>query len=84
MSAYSSPRSISARSPPPNNYPSGFALPNYAAVRLLLEKEEWLRKGRDVRGYRARTTVLKNKLGPAGKQGAIAITFDGVVHGNGT
>jgi recombination protein RecA len=67
-----------------NNYPGGFALPNYAAVRLLLEKEEWLRKGRDVRGYRARATVLKNKLGPAGKQAAIAITFDGVVHGNGT
>jgi recombination protein RecA len=67
-----------------NNYPGGFALPNYAGVRLLLEKEEWLRKGHDVRGYRARATVLKNKLGPAGKQAAIAITFDGVVHGNGT
>jgi recombination protein RecA len=67
-----------------DNYPGGFALPNYAAMRLLLEKEEWLRKGRDVRGYRARVTVLKNKLGPAGKQAAIAITFNGVVHGNGT
>jgi recombination protein RecA len=67
-----------------DNYPSGFALPHYTAVRLLVEKEGWLRKRRDVRGYRARVTVLKNKLGPSGKSVSIAITFNGVVDGNGT
>jgi recombination protein RecA len=67
-----------------DNYPSGFALPHYAAVRLLVEKEEWIRKRRDIRGYQARVTVLKNKLAAAGRSVTIAITFDGVVLGNGT
>ena len=67
-----------------DNYPSGFTLPHYASVRLLLEKESWIRKRCDVRGYRSRVVVLKNKLGPAGKSATIAITFNGVVQGNGT
>jgi RecA/RadA recombinase len=67
-----------------DNYPSGFALPHYAALRLLIEKERWIRKQRDVRGYQARVTVLKNKLGAEGKRAHIAITFNGVVDGNGT
>jgi recombination protein RecA len=67
-----------------DNYPSGFALPHYAAVRLLIEKEQWIKKRRDVRGYRARVTVIKNKLGSSGKSASIAITFNGVVDGNGT
>jgi recombination protein RecA len=67
-----------------DNYPSGFALPHYATVRLLIEKEEWIRKRRDVRGYRARVTVLKNKLGSPGKSAPISITFNGVVDGDGT
>ncbi len=67
-----------------DNYPSGFALPHYAAVRLLIEKERWLKKRRDVRGYRARVTVIKNKLAPSGKNATIEITFNGVVNGNST
>jgi recombination protein RecA len=67
-----------------DNYPGGFALPHYATVRLLIEKEQWIQKRRDVRGYRARVTVLKNKLGSSGKSTSIAITFNGVVDGNGT
>ena len=66
------------------NYPSGFALPHYATVRLLIEKERWLKRRRDVRGYRARVTVIKNKLAPSGKSAAIEITFNGVVNGNST
>ena len=66
------------------NYPSGFALPHYATVRLYLKKEKWLRKGGDVRGYQAQVQVLKNKLGPAGRTAKIAITFNGVVRGDGT
>jgi recombination protein RecA len=67
-----------------DNYPSGFALPHYAAVRLLIEKERWIKRRRDVRGYRARVTVIKNKLAPGGKSAAIEITFNGIVNGNGT
>lgn len=66
------------------NYPSGFALPHYAALRLLLEKERWLARGRDVRGYEARVVVLKNKLGLAGQSAKIAITFNGTVRGDST
>ena len=53
----------------PANYPSGFALPQFASLRLLLEKERWLQQGSDIRGYQARVLVLKNKLGPAGQSG---------------
>jgi RecA/RadA recombinase len=67
-----------------DNYPSGFAFPHYATVRLLIEKERWLKRRGDVRGYRARVTVIKNKLAPAGKSAAIEITFNGVVNGNST
>jgi RecA/RadA recombinase len=66
------------------NYPSGFALPHYAAMRLLIEKERWIKRRRDVRGYRAKVTVIKNKLAAAGKSATIEITFNGVVNGNGT
>lgn len=66
------------------NYPGGFALPHYATIRLQLKKEKWLYKYRDVRGYQARVLVLKNKLGQAGHQTKIAITFNGVVRGDGT
>ena len=48
------------------NYPAGFVPPHYASLRLLLEKESWLEKGPDIRGYQARV-VLKNKLGRAGR-----------------
>ncbi|GIK36982.1 MAG: hypothetical protein BroJett011_08150 [Chloroflexota bacterium] len=66
------------------NYPSGFALPNYTTIRLLLEKERWLHRGRDVRGYEARVIVIRNKLGPEGQDARIAITFNGVVKGDST
>jgi recombination protein RecA len=67
-----------------DNYPSGFALPHYATVRLLIEKERWLKRRGDVRGYRARVTVIKNKLAPSGKSATIEITFNGIVNGNST
>ncbi|MCB0163882.1 MAG: hypothetical protein KDI79_06645 [Anaerolineae bacterium] len=67
-----------------DNYPSGLALPHFATVRLLLHKERWLQKQGDIRGYQARVLVLKNKLGPAGRSAQIAITFNGVVHGDST
>ncbi len=66
------------------NYPPDFTLPHFSSVRLLLEKERWLQKGQDVRGYQARVVVLKNKLGAAGQSASIAITFNGVVRGDST
>ncbi len=59
------------------------ALPYYATIRLQIEKERWLRRRRDIRGYRAWVTVLKNKLAPAGQRVTIAIGFSGVVRGDG-
>ena len=68
----------------PDNYPGGFALPPYTAVRLLIQKERWLHRRRDVYGYEAQVRILKNKLGRAGKQARIAITFNGTVRGDST
>jgi recombination protein RecA len=67
-----------------HNYPSGFDLPHHAAVRLLIEKERWLQKRRDIVGYQAKVSVLKNVFGPSGKNVSIEINFHGVVLGNGT
>lgn len=66
------------------NCPSGFALPHYATLRLSIEKDRWIYKRKDVRGYQAQVTVFKNKLAPAGKSVLIAIKFNGTVQGDGT
>ena len=67
-------------------------------MRLQVVRERWLRRHGDIRGYKARVEVLKNRLGPAGPSTAlrrgsgqgsgrcavtIAIEFDGTVRGNG-
>jgi recombination protein RecA len=59
------------------------ALAHYATVRLQVVRERWLRRHGDVRGYKARVEVLKNRLGPAGQAVTIAIEFDGTVRGSG-
>lgn len=65
---------------------------HYATVRLLLQRERWLYRGEDIRGYRAHVVIAKNKLGPAGETGdrshlrqtvTIDVTFNGVVQGDG-
>lgn len=67
------------------SYPPGFAaLPHYATLRILLRKERWLIRGNDIRGYESRAIVLSNKLGKAGCSAKLAITFNGVVEGDGT
>jgi recombination protein RecA len=58
-------------------------LAHQAAVRLRVNRERWIRHHGDVRGYKARVEVLKNRLGPAGRAVTIAIRFNGTVHGNG-
>lgn len=59
--------------------PALSALAHYAAVRLRVTREEWVRVHDDVRGYRARVEVLKNKMGPAGRAASITIEFNGTV-----
>ena len=61
------------------NYPHGFGLDYYATVRLLLEREQWLRRRGEIWGYSTRVTVLKNKLAPPGKHSLICFTFNGKV-----
>ena len=67
-----------------DNYPSGLALSHYASLRLLVERERWIKRYGDVRGYTAEVEVIKNKLAPAGKKVSVSITFNGTVNGNGT
>ena len=59
--------------------PGEFPVSYYAAVRLQLQRERWLRRGADIRGYRAQVLVAKNKTGAAGQKVTIDITFNGVV-----
>jgi hypothetical protein len=56
---------------------------HYAAVRLQITRERWLRRHGDIQGYKARVEVLKNRLGPAGRTVSVAIEFNGTVRGNG-
>jgi recombination protein RecA len=59
------------------------ALSHHAALRLALQHEEWLKVGPDIRGYRVRVNVDKNKLGPAGQTVSLSIHFNGTVRGDG-
>jgi len=70
-------------SPTLTAYPNQAILPYFATIRLLIQKERWLYKQRDVRGYEAQVLVVKNKLAPLGRQVRIGITFNGTVDGDG-
>jgi recombination protein RecA len=65
------------------NYPFGFPLGHYAAIRLALKREKWIQNHGDVRGYQASVTTLKNRLAPPAGPVQIKITFNGTVCGNG-
>jgi recombination protein RecA len=58
------------------HYPAQLPLPGYTAARLLLQRERWLYRRRDITGYQAQVLVVKNKLGPAGRRVSLALTFD--------
>lgn len=59
------------------------ALAHYATVRLQVTRERWLRRHGDIRGYKARVEVVKNRLGPANRTVSVTIEFNGTVRGNG-
>lgn len=76
---------LESSTPKTITYPPGFAaLPHITTLRILLRKERWLIKHNDIRGYESRALVLTNKLGQAGRSAPLAITFNGVVEGDGT
>jgi hypothetical protein len=52
-------------------------------MRLALEREKWIRRHGDVRGYHASVTTLKNRLAPPAGPVQIEITFNGTVRGDG-
>jgi recombination protein RecA len=68
---------------PADSSPALSALAHYAAVRLQVVRDRWLRRHGDIRGYEARVGVVKNQLGPSGRTVPISIEFNGTVRGNG-
>jgi recombination protein RecA len=64
--------------------PALSALAHTAAVRLQVVREQWLRRHGDVRGYKARVEVLKNRLASSRRRAVtVAIEFNGTVRGEG-
>jgi recombination protein RecA len=61
---------------PARDRAAGLALAHYATLRLKVEKQRWLRRRQDVRGYRTRVTILKNKLAPPGRPVTLTISVD--------
>lgn len=74
--------SLPPDSDPVDGYPRALALPHYASLRLLVRRARWLHQRQDVRGYEADVLILKHKLGRAGGEARITITFDGTVRGD--
>lgn len=48
----------------------------YTSLRLQVQKEDWLKQRCEVRGYRVRITIAKNKLAPPARPVAITIHID--------
>ena len=68
---------------PTGGSPAKSALAHTAAVRLQVVRESWVKRHGDIRGYKARVEVLKNRLGPAGRTVNLTIDVNGTVRGNG-
>jgi recombination protein RecA len=51
----------------------GLPLAQHATLQLRVEKVHWLRRRRDVRGFRAHIVILKNKLSASGQ--SVTVTF---------
>ena len=70
---------LSLPSAAPATYAQSVALPHYATVRLLISRERWIYRRRDIHGYRVQVRVVKNKLRPtsaAGTMVEVDIVFD--------
>ena len=61
------------------NYPAGFDLEQAAALRLLIDRQRWLRRpDRSIGGYEAQITVLRSRWSAPGRQAKVRISFNGV------
>jgi recombination protein RecA len=56
--------------------PVNSALAHFATIRLLVQREGWIYRHGDISGYQTQILILKNKLGPAGKQISVNVVFD--------
>ncbi|MFN2187770.1 MAG: hypothetical protein ACK2T3_03325 [Candidatus Promineifilaceae bacterium] len=56
---------------------NGSLIPHHSAIRLQIQREKWLYKDGDIAGYKAQISVVKNKLGAAGKQANMSIWLYG-------
>ncbi|HSM56576.1 MAG TPA: hypothetical protein VK879_10515 [Candidatus Sulfomarinibacteraceae bacterium] len=65
----------------PAAYAQSVALPHYATVRLELQRERWIHRRQDIRGYCARVLIAKNKVGPANISVNVNILFDDSLSG---
>jgi recombination protein RecA len=55
--------------------PAPTPLPHFASVRLVIRRERWLYRRRDVEGYAAQVLVAKNRLAAEGRMVDVAIMF---------
>ena len=60
----------------PAGKPVNSALAHFATVRLFIQRQRWVYRQQDISGYQAQILVVKNKLGPAGKQVGVDVVFD--------
>jgi hypothetical protein len=65
---------------PANTHAQTHQIGSPSALRLLIERQGWLERQTDIRGYRARVTLLKHKTA-SGKQVDIDIDFDDNIAG---
>jgi recombination protein RecA len=59
------------------------ALAHAAALRIVLQHEQWITRNGDIRGYVGRAEIVKNRLGAAGARVPVRIVFNGTVRGDG-
>jgi RecA/RadA recombinase len=58
-------------------------LAHTAAIRIMLRREQWIKRDGDVRGYVGQAEIVKNRLGSTGARVPVRIVFNGTVRGNG-
>lgn len=62
-------------------YPPDLTLPYFSSLRLSFQREEWLYRKGQVKGYVSTVAVLKNKFGPSGQSTTIQVRVANGAHG---
>ncbi len=67
-----------------NAYQTAIALlEGQDALRLHLDRQQWLTDSQDVQGYLSRVTVLKNRFAPADRSVMVTVNLRGITRGEG-